>query len=198
MLQPVPLRDEPVCKTLCVLCGVAHLREIVTGTLLNLGFYIDAGAPIKLVLDFPYGYGFDTLKTLTNERPRLIIVTWNPCREYHEDLWDLEPGALFAGEVFEKQNLVETLAESINHLLEDDYYRLTPGPSTSLTSRERLVLRYVALAWSNRRIAQQLSVQEQTVKNILRCVYNKLDVRCHAEAALYYWGLYSRSNQMHK
>jgi len=170
----------------------------VAGTLLNLGFYIDAGASIKLVLDFPYGYGFATLKTLTNERPRLIIVTWNPCREYHEDLWDLEPGALFAGEVFEKQNLVETLAESINHLLEDGCYRLTPGPSTSLTRRERLVLHYVAQAWSNRRIAQQLSVQEQTVKNILRSVYNKLDVRCHAEAALYYWGLYSGSNQMHK
>src|SRR5919112_616013 len=183
MLQPVPLRDEPVCKTLSVLCGVAHLRELVTGTLLNLGFDIEVDAPIKLVLDFPYGYGFDTLKTLTNERSRLIIVTWNPCREYREDLWEMKPGALFAGEVFERQNLVETLAESVDHLLEDGCYRLTPGPSTSLTHRERIVLRYVARACSNRRIAQQLGLQEQTAKNILRCVYKKLGVRCHAEAA---------------
>jgi DNA-binding NarL/FixJ family response regulator len=180
-----------------VLCGVAHLREIAASKLLNLGFYVDAVAPIKLVLDFPYGYGFDTLKMLKNDRPQLIIVTWNPCQEYHEDLWDLEPGALLAGEVFEKQNLVETLADIVDQLLEDSRYRLTPGPSTPLTRRERLVLHYVAQGWSNRLIAQQLGVQEQTVKNILRCVYNKLEVRCHVEAALYYWGHHGRLSQVH-
>jgi DNA-binding NarL/FixJ family response regulator len=189
MLDRVSLRERPVCKSLSVLCGVAHLRDIATGQLLNSGFFIDVFAPIKLVLDFPYGYGFDTLKMLNKEPLQIVIVTWNPCREYREDLWDLKPGALLAGEVFEKQNLAETLTEIINNqLLEHRCYRLTPGPSTSLTNRERLVLRYVAQGWSNRRIAQQLSVKEQSVKNTLRCIYRKLEIRCHVEAALYYWG----------
>jgi DNA-binding NarL/FixJ family response regulator len=188
MLQSGPLRHGPECKTLSVLCGVPHLLEITTDKLLHLGFSIEAFAPNKLVLDFPYGYGFNTLKGLNDERLQLIILTWNPCREYLEDLWDLEPGALLAGEVFEKQNLIGTLTETVNQLLENKRYRLTPGPSTSLTHRERHVLHYVAQGWSNRRVAQQLRVKEQTVKNILRCVYRKLEFCSHVEAALYYWG----------
>jgi len=163
--------------------------ETVQSKLSNLGFHVDSEALIKLCFDFPFGYGLNVLERLENGNPPLIMVTWNPCREYVEDLWDLEPRALLAGEILQKQNLTETLCEVMDRVSNGERYRLTPGPSTQLTRRERHVLRYVARGWHNKQIAQWIHVEEQTVKNILRSVYRKLEICNHAQAALYYWGV---------
>lgn len=51
-----------------------------------------------------------------------------------------------------------------------------------LTKREREVLSYVAKGWSNRRIADALHLSENTVKNHLRNVCEKLDAHTRTEA----------------
>jgi DNA-binding NarL/FixJ family response regulator len=163
--------------------------ETVQSELSGLGFRINNAASTKLVLDFPYNYGISTLKSLNNNHLQLIVVTSNPCQEYMEDLWDLGPSALLAGEILHKQNLGEMLSEVVDHVSNGRRYRLTPGPSTSLTRRERDILHYVARGWSNKRIAQQLYIEEQSVKNTLRYVYKKLTIRNHGQAILYYWGM---------
>ena len=46
----------------------------------------------------------------------------------------------------------------------------------NLTDRERDIIRYIALAYSNRDIAESLGIAEQTVKNHLSHMYNRLGV----------------------
>lgn len=183
------LRNDATIRSLSVLCGIAHLIDLTQSKLSNLGFHIDYAASTKLVLDFPFSYGHSVLETFKNDRLQLIVVTWNSSREYVEDLWDLEPSALLAGEILQNQNLAQALCEVMDRVSNGEPYRLTPGPPTLLTNRERLALHYVARGWQNKRIARWIHVEEQTVKNTLRSVYRKLGVRNHVEAALHYWGM---------
>jgi DNA-binding CsgD family transcriptional regulator len=187
--QQALLWNRSGVRTLSVLCGITHLVELTQNKLSSLGFHIISSASTQLVLDFPVGYALSAPQRLENDREQLIMVTWNPCQEYLEDLWDLEPGALLAGPVLQKQSLTETLSEVMDRVSNGERYRLTPGPSTPLTRCERLVLRYIAQGCSNRYVGQRLYVEEQTVKNTLRSVYRKVGVCNHTTAALYYWGM---------
>jgi DNA-binding CsgD family transcriptional regulator len=195
MFQQTSPSNEPVVGISSVLCGLAHLSELTLSNLYNSGLCIDALAPTKLVLDIPFGYVLSALEQEKNDSLQLLVVTWNQCQEYLEDLWDLQPGALLAGDVFQKHSLVEMLSNAITQVSYGKRYRLTPGPSTPLTSRERAVLHYVARGWSNKCVAQRLHIEVQTVKNVLRSVYRKLGISSHAQAALYYWGVLSHSSQ---
>lgn len=60
--------------------------------------------------------------------------------------------------------------------------RLTGEPSSPLTSREVSVLVLVAEGLTNYAIAHRLGISENTVKNHLRNVHQKLDVRCRTQA----------------
>ncbi len=57
-------------------------------------------------------------------------------------------------------------------------------PGVVLTSREIEVLRLVAQGLTNRAIGQRMGLAENTVKNYLRHVHQKLDVRSRTEAVL--------------
>jgi DNA-binding NarL/FixJ family response regulator len=54
-----------------------------------------------------------------------------------------------------------------------------------LTPRERDVLNRVAAGCTNREIANELGLTEQSVKNVLSVVYEKIHVRNRLELALY-------------
>ena len=56
------------------------------------------------------------------------------------------------------------------------------GPPQEFAEREREVLRLVAAGASNQEIAVKLSLSQQTIKNILSDVYQKLGVSNRAEA----------------
>jgi DNA-binding CsgD family transcriptional regulator len=194
--QEALIRNESLVRSLSVLCGIAHLREFAQCKLSVLGFRVTSTALIKIVLDFSPGYALSTLKSLKNNNLQLIVVTWNPCKEYMEDLWDLEPSALLAGEILQKQSLANMLPEVMDRVANGQRYRLTPGPSTPLTHGERRVLHCVAQGWPNSRIAQRLHVEEQSIKNTLRSVYRKLPISNHLQAALYYWGVPQQSESI--
>ncbi|MCU1355132.1 MAG: two component transcriptional regulator, LuxR family [Acidimicrobiales bacterium] len=59
------------------------------------------------------------------------------------------------------------------------------GPGGNLTDRELEALRGIARGLSNREIATELGIAENTVKNHVRGVLEKLDVKSRTEAALY-------------
>lgn len=54
-----------------------------------------------------------------------------------------------------------------------------------LTGRERQLLELVGRGWDNKRIASELSLSEQTVRNYLSVVYAKLGVSSRAEAVVW-------------
>jgi DNA-binding NarL/FixJ family response regulator len=56
-----------------------------------------------------------------------------------------------------------------------------------LTEREMTVLRLVADGLSNRAIASELNIREQTVKNHLYSIMAKLEVENRTQAAAIYW-----------
>jgi two-component system NarL family response regulator len=58
-------------------------------------------------------------------------------------------------------------------------------PIGALTDREREVLGLVARGWSNRKIAEELFIAENTVKNHVRNILDKLQLRSRMEAAMY-------------
>jgi two-component system, NarL family, nitrate/nitrite response regulator NarL len=60
-----------------------------------------------------------------------------------------------------------------------------PRPVDTLTPREKTIISYLVQGWRNREIAERLDISEQTVKNHLRAVYDKVGVSDRLELALY-------------
>jgi DNA-binding NarL/FixJ family response regulator len=58
-------------------------------------------------------------------------------------------------------------------------------PVDTLTLREKTIISYLMQGWRNREIAQHLSITEQTVKNHLRSIYDKVGVSDRLELVLY-------------
>jgi DNA-binding NarL/FixJ family response regulator len=80
------------------------------------------------------------------------------------------------------------LAPSVTRRLVEDFARLQPVvPITPvhLTPRETDVLRQVARGLSNRQIAAELVLAEQTVKTHVSNILTKLDLRDRAQAVVY-------------
>ena len=69
----------------------------------------------------------------------------------------------------------------------DEFVQMSRDPvqTTSLTARELEVLRLVARGMSNRDIAKELFISENTVKNHFRNILEKLQMKSRMEAAMY-------------
>jgi DNA-binding NarL/FixJ family response regulator len=55
-----------------------------------------------------------------------------------------------------------------------------------LTERERQIIRLIAQGWDNARIAEELCLSEQTIRNYVSRLYGKIGVQTRAEAVV--WG----------
>jgi DNA-binding NarL/FixJ family response regulator len=80
------------------------------------------------------------------------------------------------------------LAPSVTRRLVEDFARVQPVVAVSpvhLTPRETDVLRHVARGLSNRQIASELVLAEQTVKTHVSNILTKLDLRDRAQAVVY-------------
>ena len=60
-----------------------------------------------------------------------------------------------------------------------------PRPVDTLTFREKTIISYLMQGWRNREISTHLSISEQTVKNHLRTIYDKVGVSDRLELVLY-------------
>lgn len=69
----------------------------------------------------------------------------------------------------------------------DEFVQMSrgPAPTTTLTARELEVLRLVARGMSNRDIANELFISENTVKNHIRNILEKLQMKSRMEAAMF-------------
>ena len=79
------------------------------------------------------------------------------------------------------------ISPSMATKLLDEFVSMTksPSPAAQLTARELQVLREVAQGQSNREIAEALFISENTVKNHIRNMLEKLQMKSRMEAAMY-------------
>ena len=136
--------------------------------------------------------GIDLVRLLTSECPttRTLVLTSNPD-------WRVRP-ALIAGAagVLLKDTSLEAIRAAVHsvHLgdqvlcKEATRWILDQDPSSTLTPRESAVLRMVALGASNMEIAEQLQLNQKTVRNYVSRLYGKLDLHNRAQVATYLHG----------
>lgn len=86
---------------------------------------------------------------------------------------------VFEGEIWLPKKQVSRMAKLLSQP------QGSPRPIDSLTRREKLVISCLVQGWRNREIAAQLSITEQTVKNHLRSIYDKVGVSDRLELVLY-------------
>lgn len=79
------------------------------------------------------------------------------------------------------------ISPSMATKLLEEFKHISKGnvPATTLTPRELQVLRLVAHGMSNREIADELFISENTVKNHIRNILEKLQMKSRMEAAMY-------------
>jgi DNA-binding CsgD family transcriptional regulator len=149
-------------------------QEILDG----FGFAED----LHLIIDAPWGFaywGFLELPGLA------LIVTGCTSSHYLRDLMDRRPEGLIS-----EPRVQVPLEVAVRRVAAGE--RFYQGPSLdgeTLTPRERQVLRFTALGWSNQRIAQTLQVSLRTIYNWVHKLQDKLGLENRAQLALYYFGL---------
>lgn len=160
--------------------------------------------PDVLLLDvaMPRMNGLEVLKELANEAPETRIVLLTAAIEPEQTVAALRLGArgvvlkesatqvlykcirvVVSGEFWVGNERIHDLIQSLREL-ERAPVREAP-PAGQLTRRELEVISAVVDGLSNKDIAAQLSLSEQTVKNHLSHVYDKLGVSTRLELALY-------------
>jgi len=138
----------------------------------------------------------DTVRDLCSYHPRMrvVVLTAYNRREYVVGL--VRSGA--AGYVLKGDSpemllrAIQIVAEggewispSVANLLVEHAREDLATPADLLSERERDVLRAMCRGLTNARIAEELYITEQTVKNHVSSIFNKLGVSTRVEAVLY-------------
>jgi DNA-binding NarL/FixJ family response regulator len=91
---------------------------------------------------------------------------------------------VMTGEYWISQALLTLLVETVRPLLQSPNLNTADAPTAKLTRRERQVLTLVIAGCSNREIAEQCSVSEQTVKHHLTRMFDKVGASNRLELAM--------------
>jgi DNA-binding NarL/FixJ family response regulator len=159
-------------------------------------------APDVLLLDLslPDMSGLDVMRELDLPRASVRVILLTASADNAQVLEALQLGA--RGLVL-KEVAAATLIKAIRCVMQGEYWfgrqtvpnlvealrRLAapepPSPADTLTTRELRVIAGVVEGRTNRDIAGELGVSEQTVKNHLTHIFDKLGVSSRLELALY-------------
>jgi DNA-binding NarL/FixJ family response regulator len=161
--------------------------------------------PDVLLLDLamPRHPGFEALRALNDEPggPRTVVLTASiekrqivealqlgargvVLKESATQLLLKSIRAVMAGEMWVGRDSVHDL---VQYLRAGDGRPLPPAPPTGfgLTPRELDIVTTIVAGYSNREIARHLSISEDTVKNHLTNVFDKVGVSSRLELALF-------------
>lgn len=164
-------------------CGISALATEIARGLQRLGWEAGEQGDVGLLIDAPLGFALQELEQA--DPSEWVVVTDNPCPEYWEDLGSFSPRGLLAG-----GHSAQHVTEALGRISSGEVFRHTPQHNSPLTCLERRLLRHSAQGWENKRIAQELGLNEGTVRNGLSRVFQKLGCENRTQLALYYWGLW--------
>jgi DNA-binding NarL/FixJ family response regulator len=146
---------------------------------------------LLLDLNMPGPSPFETAAYLRENCPTVKILVLTA---YDDDAYvrGLAAGGV-AGYVL-KDETEETVARAIRAVVAGGTWFSGPvveklgqmeAEESPLTDREREVLALMARGWENREIAEELCLEDQTVRNYVSSIYGKLEVSSRVEAAIW-------------
>jgi DNA-binding NarL/FixJ family response regulator len=153
---------------------------------------------VLMDIDLPGGGGIAATRQITAEFPDAIVVMLTVIDDSDTLVEAVKAGAQgYIVKNVRSSDLLEQLRgltrgeaaisrRMASRLLEE--FRVGPGPKapeTELTPRETEILELVAARHSNKEIAAKLVISEFTVKNHLKNILAKLNVRSRSQAAAY-------------
>lgn len=148
---------------------------------------------LLLDLSMPGPPAVDTAARVRRLSPGTRIVILTGCRDWAVGRTLLHQGV--SGYVL-KDDEPESVERAIRRVAAGDLWlspqvvaELAANPASAaqpdLTTRQCDVLSRLSRGWSIARIAEDLGVREQTIRNYLRAIYEKLNVHSRTEAALW-------------
>lgn len=162
-----------------------------------------SAAPDVVLLDvrMPKGAGIPACKAIKEQVPSAKIIMLTVSDE-EGDLYEaVKSGA--SGYLL-KDSSIEEVAQAVRVVsdgqslispsmavkLMEEFKQMstverTPVPNLKLTDRELQVLRAVATGINNREVAKKLGISENTVKNHMRNILEKLQLHSRMEAVMY-------------
>ena len=162
---------------------------------------VEANPPDVVLLDvrMPGRSGVDTCAAIKAASPSTAIIMLTASDEEQDLYQSIKSGA--SGYLLKDGSTYDQVAEAVRlgasgqslitpsmaAKLLDEFVTMTktPGGGAQLTARELQVLRHVAKGQSNREIAEDLFISENTVKNHIRNLLEKLQLKSRMEAAMY-------------
>jgi DNA-binding NarL/FixJ family response regulator len=140
--------------------------------------------------------GLEATRRLNEEMPyvKIVILTVS---EDEDDLFaalkggaqgyllkNIDPDELIAN-IHQVQRGEAPLAPAMAAKILREFSAAAPRPGPALTQRERQVLELVARGDANKEIARHLQISENTVKNHLRNILEKLHLQNRVQAVMY-------------
>lgn len=179
--------------------GVLEIEEVDDGD--KAVAAVEASPPDVVLLDvrMPGKSGVDTCKAIKEISPTTSIIMLTASDDEQDLYHSIKSGA--SGYLLKDGSTYDQVAEAVRlgatgqslitpsmaTKLLDEFVSMakTPGDNAQLTAREMQVLRHVAKGQSNREIAEELYISENTVKNHIRNMLEKLQMKSRMEAAMY-------------
>ncbi|MBI5354244.1 MAG: response regulator transcription factor [Chloroflexi bacterium] len=152
---------------------------------------------ILLDLNMPRLSGFDALRQIKQNSPDMLVVMLTSSEENEHIVNAIRLGAdgyllkhLNSREFMDMINRLQhgepaISGETTMKLLKNSGNSTELKPESLISNRELEVLRFVAIGKTNREIAEQLSISENTIKFHIKNIMQKLSVSNRTEAAMY-------------
>ena len=136
---------------------------------------------LLLDINMPKKNGIEVLEYIKqNKIPvKVLILTVHNEVEYLLKAVDIGIDVIISGNTYIQPSLLPALNES----MED--YALDKEKIEWLTKRELDVLRLISKGCSNKKISDELTISERTVKNHISHIFRKIDVEDRTQAAVF-------------